>query len=71
MINIDEDEVWKLLPYNFYIRYQDDPNSFQESPLRLHDNRYQNGDQDRTINHSNSFTLSQQYLQQVRSDLNM
>ncbi|XP_050310591.1 patronin isoform X6 [Anthonomus grandis grandis] len=39
-------------------------NRFHESSIRPIDNRYQNGDQEKALNHSNSFTLSQRHLEQ-------
>ncbi|KAH1024702.1 patronin isoform X1 [Dendroctonus ponderosae] len=45
-------------------RFSDRPERFQESPLRHNESRYQNGDPDRALNHSNSFTLSQRHHQQ-------
>ncbi|XP_076270911.1 calmodulin-regulated spectrin-associated protein patronin isoform X4 [Rhynchophorus ferrugineus] len=45
-------------------RFQERQERYHESPIRLVDNRYQNGDQDRTLNHSNSFTLSQRHHDQ-------
>uniref|UniRef100_A0AAR5PKB9 Patronin n=1 Tax=Dendroctonus ponderosae TaxID=77166 RepID=A0AAR5PKB9_DENPD len=45
-------------------RFSDRPERVQESPLRHNESRYQNGDPDRALNHSNSFTLSQRHHQQ-------
>ncbi|XP_030749576.1 patronin isoform X3 [Sitophilus oryzae] len=45
-------------------RFQDRQDRYHESPVRHTDNRYQNGDHDRTLNHSNSFTLSQRHHDQ-------
>ncbi|CAG9771821.1 unnamed protein product [Ceutorhynchus assimilis] len=48
-------------------RFADRHERFQEAPpIRHTDNRYQNGDPERQLNHSNSFTLSQRHLEQAQ-----
>ncbi|XP_066144047.1 patronin-like isoform X5 [Euwallacea fornicatus] len=55
-------------PAGFVLHHTSDRLSdrFHEPTLRQTDNRFQNGDPGRTLNHSNSFTLSQRHLEQTQ-----